>query len=67
MAECFVAVILKNLNTPAADAGLEPKTVTMDVWNGKKKSHWALGSFLFRIILNTPMDHLAISVRPQHF
>ena len=36
MAECFVAVILKNLNTPAADAGLEPKTVTMDVWNGKK-------------------------------
>ena len=31
MAECFVAVILKNLNTPAADAGLEPKTVTMDV------------------------------------
>ena len=31
MAEFFVAVILKNLNMPAADAGLEPKTVTMDV------------------------------------
>ena len=30
MAECFVAVILKNMNTPAADAGLKPKTVTMD-------------------------------------
>lgn len=36
MAECFVAVILKNLNTPAADAGLKPKTVTMDAWNGQR-------------------------------
>ena len=47
MAECFVAVILKNLNTPAADAGLEPKTVTMDVWNGQNIRDETLEDYSF--------------------